>query len=62
MASVDKESDQHRLQELRQRLPAFLRYPADRIDFGYEITPSARFGLTHRPGPEGLSLVARVYE
>ncbi|AUH34845.1 hypothetical protein [Paracoccus tegillarcae] len=62
MATVDKDSDQNGSQEIRQKLPAFLRYPQDRIDFGYEMTPPAFSSLKRRPGPEGLSLVARVYE
>lgn len=62
MATVDKDGIQNGQQGQAEGIPFFLRYPADQIDFGYEIASSSLTSNGHRRGPEGLSLAARVYE
>ncbi|WP_157935859.1 hypothetical protein [Paracoccus zhejiangensis] len=62
MARVDKDSIRSGQQDGSDHMPSFLRYPADQIDFGYEIVASSLTSNGHRRGPEGLSLTARVYE
>lgn len=62
MARVDKDSIRNSQQDEAGQLPLFLRYPEDQIDFGYEIVASSLTSNGHRRGPEGLTLVARVYE
>lgn len=62
MATVDKDSNRKGQSEAADSVPLFLRYPEDQIDFGYEIATSGVIGSRHSRGPEGLSLVARVYE
>lgn len=62
MAMIDKDNDRRSARAERETLAGFLRYPQDRIDFGYEVSTPFVQGKGRRPGPEGLSLVARVYE
>ncbi|TRW98324.1 hypothetical protein FNJ84_05975 [Paracoccus sp. M683] len=62
MAMLDRDDNRRGAKDVAERPPFFLRYPEDQIDFGYEIAGSAFDGMGRRPGPEGLSLAARVYE
>ena len=62
MATLDKDSNREGQTDAADRLPMFMRFPEDQIDFGYEIVASGMMSSRHSRGPEGLSLVARVYE
>lgn len=62
MALVDADRDWWLRSDRTDDAVPVPKYPEDQIDFGYELVASRHNGMRQSRGPEGLSLVARVYE
>lgn len=62
MATIDRNANRTTIWDETERGSVYPRYPEDQIDFGYEISTSIVSAAGRKRGPEGLSLVARVYE
>lgn len=62
MTMVDTDKDFWLRSERIRDVASTPQYPEDQIDFGYEIVASRHNDGRQSRGPDGLSLVARVYE